>query len=96
MAGYNRKPSATSSIPTGVFLVGAIALLGIAAVGIWVLLAPETQDGVGPLFTVNQERLELGKQPFEQMVRAEFQIKNTGDRVLTLDSSTPVRALEGC
>jgi hypothetical protein len=30
------------------------------------------------------------------MVRAEFQVKNTGDYALTLDATAPVRALEGC
>lgn len=91
-----QKAARTNSIPAWVFLALAVVLLGAAALGIWMLLSPQTQGGTGPVFAVNQERLELGKHPFEQMVRAEFQIKNVGDRALTLDASTPVRALEGC
>lgn len=91
-----QKAPRANSIPAWVFLVLAVVLLGAAALGVWMLLSPQSQGGTGPVFSVNQERLELGKYPFEQMVRAEFQIKNVGDRVLTLDASTPVRALEGC
>jgi hypothetical protein len=83
-------------LPSWVFLVGAIVLLVIAGAAVWMLLTPQTQGGVGPQLTVNQERIDLGKQPFEKMVRAEFVVTNVGDRALTLDASAPVRALEGC
>ncbi len=91
-----QKKSGAGQIPSWVFLVGAVVLLGAAALGVWMLLTPQTQGGVGPQIQVNQERIDLGKQPFEQMVRAEFVVKNVGDRPLTLDVSAPVRALEGC
>ena len=92
----SKSKSKTNGIPSWVFLVGAVVLLGAAAIGVWVLLSPQNQGGVGPQAAISHERIELGKQPFEQKVRAEFQVKNVGDRTLTLDASAPVRALEGC
>lgn len=83
-------------LPAWVFLVGALVLLVIAGAAVWMLLSPQTQGGVGPQLTVNQERIDLGKQPYSKMVRAEFIVTNVGDRALTLDASAPVRALEGC
>jgi len=96
MAKQKTKKSNGAPIPTWTFLVGALVLLTLAGAGIWALLAPQTPSGVGPQLAVNQERIELGKQPFEKMVRAEFLVTNRGDRALTLDASAPVRALEGC
>ncbi len=96
MAKHKTKRSNGAPIPTWTFLVGAIILLALASAGIWFLLTPQTPSGVGPQLAVNQERIELGKQPFEKMARAEFLVTNTGDRALTLDASAPVRALEGC
>jgi hypothetical protein len=96
VAKQKAKKSGGAQLPSWVFLAGAVALLAVAGIGIWVLLTPQTQGGIGPQLAVNQERIELGKQPFEKMVRAEFVVSNTGDRALTLDASAPVRALEGC
>lgn len=96
MAKQKSIKSGGSQLPSWIFLAGAIVLLALAGVGIWVLLTPQTQGGIGPQLAVNHERIELGKQPFEKMVRAEFVVSNAGDRALTLDASTPVRALEGC
>lgn len=96
MAKKQTKKSGTAAIPSWVLLVGAVVLLGAAAIGVWVLLAPQSQGGIGPVLQVSQERIDLGKYPFEKMVRAEFQVKNVGDRTLTLDVNAPVRAVEGC
>ncbi|MDL1898776.1 hypothetical protein FBQ82_21240 [Anaerolineae bacterium CFX7] len=96
MAKQKTKTTGGAPLPTWVFLVGAIVLLTLAGVGIWTLLAPQTPSGSGPQLRVNQERIELGKQPFEKIVRAEFIVTNVGDSALTLDASAPVRALEGC
>lgn len=96
MAKRKAKKSNAAPLPAWVFLAGAVVLLALAALGVWVLLTPQTQGGVGPQMAVNQERIELGKQPFEKMVRAEFVVSNTGDRPLMLDASAPVQALEGC
>ena len=89
MANHKTKKSGGAQIPSWLFLVGAIALLALAGVGIWLLLTPQTQGGMGPQLAVQQERIDLGKQPYSKMVRAEFLVTNVGDRVLTLDASAP-------
>ncbi len=84
------------SFPLIWIFVGALGLI-IAGIGIWFVQNVETGAGqVGPRLAVSTERIDFGKQPFDKMVRAEFKVINTGDRTLTLDSSTPVRVLEGC
>lgn len=76
--------------------IGAGVLI-VAAVAIWFAQNAETGDGkIGPQLAVNTERIDLGKQPFDKLVRAEFKITNNGDRTLTLDASSPIRAVEGC
>lgn len=77
--------------------VGFILLL-VAAVGVWqVWGTTETGPGkIGPRLAVDQERIDLGRQPFDKMVSAEFRVTNTGDRTLTLDASSPIRVVEGC
>ncbi len=72
-------------------------LLILAAIGVWYVQNAETGEGtVGPQLALNTERIDLGRQPFDKKVRAEFKITNTGDRSLTLDASTPIRVVEGC
>ncbi len=96
MAGQKARKSNGAPLPAWIFLVGAIVLLALASVGVWAFLTPQTSGGGGPQLAVNPERIDLGKQPYAKMVRAEFLVTNTGDRALTLDASAPVRALEGC
>ena len=96
----NKKKGRQSArgIPSWLFLAVGALLIVVAAVGIWAILQTPSQtgNGIGPQLAVSQERIDLGKQPFNQMVQARFQVKNTGDRVLTLDASDPVQALQGC
>lgn len=83
------------SFPVWIF-AGALVLI-LASLGIWFAQNAETGEGkLGPRLSVNTERIDLGRQPFDKMVRAEFKITNTGDRTLTLDASTPIRVVEGC
>jgi hypothetical protein len=68
-------------------------------VGVWFVTQPQedTSPGtLGPRLVVSQERVDLGNQPFNKMARAEFTLTNQGDRPLKLDTSTPIRVLEGC
>ena len=76
--------------------IGAAVLI-IAAISIWFIQNGDTGEGkIGPRLAVNTERIDLGKQPFDKTVRAEFKITNNGDRTLSLDASTPIRVIEGC
>ncbi len=80
-----------------IWLFAGALLLIVAAIGLWFVQNAETGNGnLGPRISVNTERIDLGKQPFDKMVRAEFKVTNTGDRSLSLDASTPVRVVEGC
>ncbi len=84
-----------NSFPIWIF-VGAAVLI-IAALTLWFTQNAETGEGkIGPRLAVNAERIDLGKQPFDKTVRAEFKVTNSGDRTLTLDANTPVRVVEGC
>jgi hypothetical protein len=83
------------SFPVWIF-AGAFLLI-LAAVIFWSVQSGETGEGkLGPRLSLNTERIDLGKQPFDKVVRAEFMVTNTGDRSLTLDASPPIRVVEGC
>jgi hypothetical protein len=74
-------------------------LLTLVLLGGWLISRVPAEGGpgtLGPRLAVNQERVDVGAQPFNKMVRAEFTLTNEGDRPLQLDASSPVRVLEGC
>ena len=92
------KPTQKLSRSPLLWLTGGV-LLSIILVGGWFISRPPEESGpgtLGPRLAVNQERLDLGTQPFNKTVRAEFTLTNLGDRTLKLDASSPVRVLEGC
>lgn len=80
------------------WLFGGAALLILVGIGVWFLSTTiEVGPGsTGPRLSMNAERLDFGDVKLGKTVRAEFVVTNTGDRNLTLDSSTPVRVVEGC
>lgn len=96
MSKKRPQPASNNSKMMPLVLVGAFIALAISGFLIWSSMQTPAAPGVGPKLVVNQERIELGKQPYGKQVRAEFEIKNVGDQVLVLDASAPVRALEGC
>ncbi|MBI1801872.1 MAG: hypothetical protein HY259_00545 [Chloroflexi bacterium] len=78
------------------WLAIASATLVLAGLAIW-LWPTATSDGqAGPRLVVNQERVDLGRVPFNKTVRVSFQLNNQGDQPLQLDASAPVRVVEGC
>ena len=85
----------SNSFPLWMF-VGAAVLI-VAALAIWFVQNADTGEGkIGPRLAVNTEKIDLGKQPFDKTVRAEFKVTNTGDRNLNLDATSPIRVVEGC
>lgn len=95
MSRHSKPKLKQNSFPLWIF-AGAIILV-VIAVAVWFFQSGETGSGqVGPRLAVNTERIDLGKQPFDKTVRAEFKLTNTGDRALTLDASPPIRVVEGC
>lgn len=95
-----RSPGKSSGIPPVVFLIAGIGMIAVALFGIFFLLTSNSSGGAksnrGPRLQVNTERIDLGKQPLDKTVRAEFVIANVGEQTLTLDEAAPVQALEGC
>ena len=80
------------------WLAGGV-LLTVILVGGWFISRQPEESGpgtLGPRLADNQERVDLGTQPFNKTVRAEFTLTNQGDRSLKIDASSPVRVLEGC
>jgi hypothetical protein len=82
---------------TTLMLLGGIVLIGVAiVVFILFLMGPNGNTGGTPQLQVNTERIELGKQIFNNPVRANFVIKNAGTGTLTLDVPRSATLLEGC
>ncbi len=92
-----KRGSTSRNIPLPfIGIMAAAALLLVAGIALLVMGSPGEGSKTGPRLSVNQDRIDFGRVPLDKTVRAEFQLTNTGDAVLTLDTSTPVQVLEGC
>ena len=97
-----RQSTQASTTPIFFLFAGAV-LLVVVGVGLFLAGRPSAppaavNSGVttgGPHLTVDRERIDFGNVPVNKMVRADFQLSNTGDRQLTMNIS-PVRVVEGC
>ena len=87
-----------SSLP--LYLIGGALVLII--VGVFVLLrgssGPTKAIEVSgkPKLTVDQEKVDLGKQPLGKTVSVAFQLSNVGDKPLELKGIPQVEVKEGC
>lgn len=82
---------------TPLLLIGGIALIAIAVLGlVWLALPRNRGNGGVPQLQVNTERLDFGKQIFGHPVHASFDVRNTGKGTLTLSVPRSVTVLEGC
>jgi len=77
-------------------LIGGAVILALLAVGLVVLNGASGSSGGTPQLTVDRERIDFGKVPFDKLVRAEFKVQNTGSGTLVLDASAPIKILQGC
>jgi hypothetical protein len=75
--------------------VAAITVLG-AGVAWWSQASPPPVTGGTPRLVVDRTDIDLGNQPFETPVRATFTLTNTGDGMLQIAQSPPVKAVLGC
>ncbi|MBI5878211.1 MAG: DUF1573 domain-containing protein [Chloroflexi bacterium] len=91
VARQNGRPSLLAPA-----LIGGAVMLALLAVGLVVLNSGSGGGGGTPQLSVDRERIDFGKVPFNKMVRAEFKVQNTGDGTLVLDSSAPIKILQGC
>lgn len=91
-------PKRGSRLPLYV-LGGALVLIMI---GLFALFrgaaAPASPVEVAgqPRLAVDREQVDFGKVPVDKLVRAEFQLSNTGDEALQLLSTPVVEVREGC
>ncbi len=91
------KTKPKKSFPWIWILISTCVLVLIGTVVWWSQSPTESGPGEsGPRLAFDQEKVDLGRQPLDKPVRAQFKITNIGDRTLTLDASAPVRAIEGC
>ncbi len=86
-----------SSLP--LYLLGGALVLII--VGVFVLLrgtGPSKAIEVAgkPKLSVDQEKVDLGKQPLGKTVSVEFELSNAGDKPLDLLGIPKVEVKEGC
>lgn len=79
-----------------------VAILAIVGVGYTVytktVKPPRAANAgvIGPRVQVDQEMLDLGNRPLNVPIRAQFNVKNSGDDTLNLVVPQVVTALEGC
>jgi len=50
----------------------------------------------GPKLSVDRDSIDFGKLPLDQTVRAEFKLKNVGDRPLRILGEPRVELVKGC
>jgi hypothetical protein len=86
-----------SSLP--LYLAGGALLLII--VGVFVLLRgtgpSKTIEVTGkPKLTVDQDKIDIGKQPLGKTVSVAFELSNVGDKPLELKGIPTVEVKEGC
>ncbi len=82
--------------------LAVMSLLAVVGIGYVVLSSivkpprPANPGIIGPRLQVDQEMLDLGNRPLNVPIRAQFNVKNTGDDTLNLVVPQVVTALEGC
>jgi flagellar basal body-associated protein FliL len=100
---YSRaKHSAPNRKPLPLILAGGIAL-ALVAIGAFFLLSsgedqpPKPVEVAGqPNLTVDRQQIDFGMVPVEQVVKAEFELSNTGDQALQIVGAPQVEVREGC
>lgn len=82
-------------------VVGGVLLIAGALYAVWqagqpsLETAPAETSG-SPRLQVDQEVVDLGDVPVDQVVDVTFKIANTGDGTLRISEQPVVRVVEGC
>ena len=77
-----------------IILVGFLAWRGSTSGAKAASAAPQVTGG--PKLSVDRDSVDLGKVPLDQTVRAEFKLKNVGDRPLRILGEPRVELVKGC
>ncbi len=101
--GANRPPANPARARwRGLWISGAIGVALLLGIAIWVTLQEPTpasfaaERSGGPRLAVDKELIDFGPVSFDRMVKARFQVRNTGDQTLRLAVDPRVEAIEGC
>lgn len=74
-------------------IAGGLAILAGAGA---LLSRPAPPGGGPPRLAVDRLEIDLGRQPFERLVKASFLVTNAGGNTLRLEGSPPVEIAQGC
>jgi flagellar basal body-associated protein FliL len=84
-------------------LVLAGIALALVAIGAFFLFGRGDREPAKPVevvgqphLAVNRQQIDFGRVPVEQVVRAEFELSNTGDQALQILGVPQVEVREGC
>ncbi len=94
-AARNKGPSLLAIITAA----SAVAFIVLAVVFVGQGNLPGLSSGstVGPKLTVDRDRIDFGRVPYDQPVRATFVLKNVGDQPLVIaGNQISARLVEGC
>lgn len=78
------------------WVLGGVVVAAVALGMVWFALTPNRSSGGIPKLETSAERLELGRQTFNQPVRATFTVKNIGTAALMLNVPRSATVLKGC
>ncbi|HLA99250.1 MAG TPA: hypothetical protein VJL34_12405 [Anaerolineales bacterium] len=102
MKKRRRNTSLIKKIPLAMWLVlgGAILVFGALFAGL--RKSPSVGSEAGnevsgaPALRVDQEMIDFGDVPLDQIVSAEFKLTNVGDRPLRISEKPYIEVVEGC
>lgn len=84
------------------FILAGIAL-ALVAIGAFFLFGHGDSEPAQPVevagqpnLAVDRQQIDFGKVPVEQVVKAEFELSNTGDQALQILGVPQVEVREGC
>lgn len=98
----HKNGAAGKKLPLPLLLVaGGVLLIAGALYAIWQagqldLATVPVETSGSPRLQVDQEVVDLGDVPVDQMVDVTFKIANTGDQTLRIAEQPVVRVVEGC
>ena len=95
MSSKSKRGAQNKSSSLALFGIIGTALVLLVA-GLALFLSNQGSAGKAPRLTLDRERIDFGKVPLDKPVKAVFTVTNTGGGNLSLDTSTPVKVVQGC
>ena len=95
-AEEQRKGMLKKFVPLAVVFLVAVFVIFVGLTTLNQTSNQNVQGATGPQLQVDREKIEMGKQIFNNTVRAAFTVKNVGDSTLKLEAPKVASVLEGC